>query len=476
MKATTLFGGVQVFNILIAIVRSKIIAVLLGPMGMGVSGLLTSTTGLVGAFTNFGLGTSAIKDIAAAAETKDNEKIATIAIVFRRLVWITGLLGTLLTIILSPWLSQTTFGNHQYTLSFIFLSVTLLFGQLSSGRQVLLQGLRKLKSLAKVNVVGSVLGLLLTIPLFYFWGIAAIVPVLLITSIVLFIVSWIFSRDIRIDKVLVSAGTMINESKKMLIMGFLISLSGLTAMGASYILRVFITKNGGIIQVGLYNAGFTIITTYVGMVFTAMGTDYFPRLSAQVESNDLCCQTVNQQAEIAVLILAPIILVFLIFVRWIVVLFYSKQFVDIVSMVQWAALGMLFKAVGWAIAFLFLAKGRSRLFFINELVANIYMLALNVIAYKLFGLTGLGFSFLIGYIVYALQVFIISKVRFNFSFSNSFIGIFLIQLILVTLCMTIVKLLISQYSYIIGSILIIISCWYSLTELNKKIGIISLKK
>ena len=47
MKATSLFGGVQVFQIIIAVVRSKFVAILLGPSGMGIVGLLTSTTGLV---------------------------------------------------------------------------------------------------------------------------------------------------------------------------------------------------------------------------------------------------------------------------------------------------------------------------------------------------------------------------------------------------------------------------------------------
>ena len=89
-KATSLFGGVQVFNILLSIIRSKIIAVLLGPVGMGVAGLLTSTTALVGGITNFGLGTSAVRDVAAANESGHSNRISKVVTVFRRLVWITG--------------------------------------------------------------------------------------------------------------------------------------------------------------------------------------------------------------------------------------------------------------------------------------------------------------------------------------------------------------------------------------------------
>ena len=125
LKATSLFGGVQVFNIIISIIRAKFIAIFLGPAGMGIYGLLTSTVGLIGGFTNFGLGTSAIKDVAAAYETGNHTRISIVIIVLRRLVWITGILGALVTMILSPFLSRLIFGNNDFILAFIFISITI---------------------------------------------------------------------------------------------------------------------------------------------------------------------------------------------------------------------------------------------------------------------------------------------------------------------------------------------------------------
>ena len=184
MKATSLFGGVQVFLIIIQVIRSKFVAILLGPDGMGISGLLYSTIGMIRGFTDFGLGTSAVKDIAAANSTEDQEKISRVVIVIRRLVWLTGTFGALITIVLSSWLSQITFGNHNYTLAFIWISITLLFNQLSSGQVVLLQGMRKLQNLAKANLAGSTLGLIVTVPLYYILGIDGIVPGIIATSLI----------------------------------------------------------------------------------------------------------------------------------------------------------------------------------------------------------------------------------------------------------------------------------------------------
>ena len=471
MKATSIFGGVQVFTIIISIIRSKFIAVLLGPVGMGIAGLLNSTTSFIGMLTEFGLGTSAVKNIAFANGTGDQKRISTIITVLRRLIWITGALGALVMIILSPWLSQLTFGNHDYTLAFIWISITLLFTQLSKGQFVLLQGMRKLQYLAKASLIGSFFGLVITVPLYYKFGIQGIVPSIIIASLISLLLSWYFAKKIRVVPVKVSLIRTYAEGKDMLIMGFMISLSNIITLGASYVVRIYISNAGGVDQVGLYSAGFAIISTYVGLIFTAMATDFYPRLSAVAHSNELCKETVNQQAEIALLILAPILMVFLVFIQWAIIILYSNKFVAVDMMVHWAALGMLFKAGCWAIGYILLAKGNSKLYFWSELIGNVYMLSLNILGYHYMGLTGLGISFMLGYLLYLIQIFIICKIEYQFSFNVSFIQIFVIQLLMAVSCFIVVHQIQKPYSYFIGIILIVLSTRYSFKELNNRLGL-----
>lgn len=471
VKATSLFGGVQVFLIVIQIIRSKFVAILLGPHGMGISGLLYSTLGLIKGFTDFGLGTSAVKDIAAANGTGDQVKISTSVTIIRRLVWVTGTFGAVVTMVLSPWLSQITFGNHNYTLAFIWISVTLLFNQLSSGQIVLLQGMRKLQFLAKANLAGSTLGLLVTVPLYYFFGIDGIVPGIIATSLISLTLSWYFSHKVKIEPVSVSFAKTVADGKGMLNMGFMISLSGTMAIVSSYIVRIFIRNHGGIEQVGFYNAGFTLLDTYVGLIFTAMSTDYYPRLTAIAHSNQLCKNTINEQVEIALLILAPILVIFLVFINWVVILLYSNKFIPINEMIYFASLGVFFKAPSWAIGFILLAKGTARLFLWNELVAKIYFLGLNLLGYYYLGLVGLGISFLVGYSLYLIQIYVLSNIKFEFSFSRALIRIFIIQFLLALGSFVTVRFISSPYKYFVGLILIFLSGWYSLRELDKRIGL-----
>jgi O-antigen/teichoic acid export membrane protein len=474
VKATSIFGGVQVFNIVISIIRSKFIAVLLGPTGMGIAGLLTSATSLIGGLTNLGLGTSAVKNVAASHATGNQTRISIVVTVLRRWVWITGVLGTLVTLGLSSWLSELTFGSRNYTLAFIWISITLLFTQLSTGQLVVLQGMRKLQYLAKANLAGSAMGLVITVPLYYLYGIDAIVPAIIISSFASLSLSWYFARKVKIEVIQVSQLRTLAEGKSMLGMGFILSMTGLINLGTSYIVRIFISNNGGVDQVGLYNAGIAIVSTYVGLIFSAMGTDYYPRLSSVAHNNDLCKQTINQQAEIALLIMGPIIIVFLVFIQLVVIVLYSNKFFPINGMIHWAVLGMFFKAISWSIAFILLAKGASKLFFWNELIYNIYSLVLNLLGYRFMGLTGLGLAFMVGYLLYLIQVFLVSKIKYSFAFDSSIIHIFAVQFLLAVSCFIMVKVLERPYSYIAGAGLIMISARLSYKELDQRLGIASI--
>lgn len=471
MKATSIFGGVQVILIIISIIRSKFIAILLGSAGLGILGLLTTSINLIGNLTNFGLATSAVRDVSSANSEADHNRVSIIIAVLNRCVWITGVLGTFVVLILSPWLSQFAFGNKGYIGSFVLISISLLFTQLNSGQLVVLQGLHKVKFLAKASLIGSIFGLIITIPIYYFLGINGVVPAFLIASLFPFLVSRFFVNKINLTFVKVSKEETISEGKKMLEMGFMISIGILLASFSSYLIQIFISKKGGVEQVGLFTAGFAIINTYVGLIFTAMSTDYFPRLSSVSYSNELCKKSINQQAEVAVLILGPILVGFLVFIKWVIIFLYSIKFVAVENMILWAALGVFFKAASWSIGYLILAKGNSKLFFWNELISNAYVLGLNILGYNFYGLEGLGVSFLVGYFIYLLQLFFVCNSRYGFSFDISFIRIFATQFLIALLCFLVVKLLNNVYSYPIGLGLIVISCWQSIKELNKKLGI-----
>ncbi len=470
VKATSIFGGVQVFQIIIGIIRSKFIAVLLGPAGMGVAGLLQAGTSMIAGFTNFGISSSAIKSLSAAKAEGDEEKVGKVIAIFRLLVWATGILGLIVTLVLSSYLSQITFHNKDYTWAFAFLSITLLINQISAGQDVLLRSMRQVKLMAMSSMIGSVLGLLVTIPFYYLYDLGGIVPSLILSAFISLLLTWYFASKLSFNKVKIDFLTFKLEGKEMLIMGFMISLSGIITLAFSYIVRIFISYYGSIQDVGLYNAGFAIVNTYVGMIFSAMTTDYYPKLSGIANDLKKMNNTINQQAEIAILIMSPLILIFVIFIKWVIFLFYSESFLPITQMVMFAVTGMLFKAISWSIATLFLAKGTSKIFFWNELLANIYVLALNIAGYYWYGLTGLGVSFLVSYIIYAIQVYIVARKLFMVKINSNVFCVFGFNLFLTVACLLSVICINNTITvYVLGTFFIVLSLIYNIYNLMKRL-------
>lgn len=468
-KATSLFGGVKVYTILIGIIRTKFVAVLLGTVGVGILGLYQSTIVFIGGLTALGLSTSAVRDVSEANASGDSLRIGRTVSVLRRLVWITGLFGLLTVAVLSPLLSRVTFGNNDYTIPFVFLSVILLFDQISSGQLVVLQGMRRLKSLAKATAIGSTLGLIVSIPLYYWFGVKGIVPTLILNSATSLLLSWFYARKIPIKKVTISTKDALADGRMMLKMGIAMTVSNTLVHGCSYVLRWFIRFTDGIDEVGIFVAGFSLMSTYVGMIFTAMTTDYYPRLAAVNHDNDRCKDTINRQAELALMIIAPLMVAIVTFIPIVVNILYSSSFISVGDYIAGASLGLVFRTMGWPIAYVFIAKSESRLYLVNELVANIYCLILNILGYRFFGLLGLGISTSIGNGIYALQVYWLSHKRYDYKLSKDYLRLLISQVILLLIVVLLFYFIHNYLVYAFGSVLIIMSALISFKELNEKL-------
>ena len=172
--------------------------------------------------------------------------------------------------------------------------------------------------------------------------------------------------------------------------------------------------------------------------------------------------------------MAPLILACIVFVPWIVRLLYSERFLGANDYIILAAIGMLFKMASWAISFIFIAKGESKLFMINETAVNIYSLGFQMLGYWLLGLKGIGIGFALTHICYFIQVYSISSIRYGFRFTMDFNKVFVLQLVLLASCVVLTVMLTTVWlKYVFGSILIAISLWISLSGLEKRMGLLS---
>jgi O-antigen/teichoic acid export membrane protein len=476
VKTTSLFGGVQFFNIIISIIRTKLIAIFIGPAGMGIAALLNSTINIISGITGLGIETSAVKHISGSYQNDDLNSVSANVTIVKKLALFTGIFGALLTIFLSEWLSQLTFGNSEHTFSFVFLSITLLFKQLSTGELVVLQGLRKMKLLAKANFYGNLFGLLFSIPLYYYYRIDAIVPTIIVASLSSVLFSSYFSKKIGIVKTNVSNNQLTTEGKSIIRLGIMLTFSGFLTLLSTYLIQIYVGKIGGLEEVGFYNAGFTLLNSYVGIIFTVMATDYFPRLASICDDNEKVRTSVIQQSFMSILIITPIIILFLIFIPLIIKILYTPKFISIMSMVCFGILGMLFRAVSWSMGFIIIAKGDSNVFIKTALGFSVLSLILNVFGYYFYGLEGLGFSFFVYYLIHFFVVKLITKKRYGFYFDNDFYQTYLICILMciVTFLFSYIQYTVLKYSLM--SVTGLLSFVFVLSQFNKKVELKDLIK
>jgi O-antigen/teichoic acid export membrane protein len=471
LKTTSLFGGVQFFSIFISVIRTKLIAVFIGPAGMGIIALLNSTLSVLSSISGIGIETSSVKTISENYKNDDLKTVSKTIQIVKKIVFFTGIFGMLLTVVFSKVLSNIAFGDSSQTFSFAILSITILFKQLSSGQLAILQGLRAFHFLAKANLYGNLFGLLFSVPLYYFLGIDAILPTIIIASFSSLLFSFYYSNKVKTTSEKISNSALIIEGKLIMKLGFMLTISSVLTLLSTYLIQIYVGKIGGLEQVGFYNAGFTLLNSYVGIIFTVMSTDYFPKLASINLDNDKVRSSVQQQAFVSILIITPIIVSFLALSPIIVKVIYTSKFNAILPMISAGILGMLFRAVSWAMGFILIAKGDSKMFVKTAIGFNVLFLIMNVLAYCFLGLEGLGISFCLYFLCHFIGLKVITKKRYNFYFENDFYRIYLLCF-LICLAAFLVRYVDNtalKNSFLV--IITVISFLFSYYQMNKKMDL-----
>ena len=263
---------------------------------MGLMSLFNSTTKLVGDSTNFGIAMSGVRNISEAYDAGDAQRLNDTVLMVRSWCMITAIFGMLLCALLSPWLSRFTFSWDGHTLHFIFLSPAVFLTTITGGELAILKGARRLRDLAKVSIWNVLLALLLTIPLYYFFQDAAIVPSIVLMALTQLLLTIGYSYHLYPLRLSLSR-RVLGRGMSMVRLGVAFVPAGVLGSLADFLIRSYLNNVAQIDTVGLYNAGYMMTMTYIGMVFSAMETDYFPRLSGVCERSFTFSQTVNRQGR-----------------------------------------------------------------------------------------------------------------------------------------------------------------------------------
>jgi enterobacterial common antigen flippase len=421
LKSSILIGGSSAFSILVGFARTKIIAVFLGPQGIALYGLLGSIADLGHCIAGLGINYSGVRRIAEAAATNDESQIALTASVLRKLSTTLATLGALVIIFASGPISRVTFGGDGHQVAVACISIAVFLRLIASSRDALIMGTRRIGSLAKMSISGSFFGSIASLPLIIWLGKDGIVPALISGTAASFLVSWWFSKKIRLPLVPVSWGVLRAEVPGMLKLGIVLMMSALLSISTIYVLRLIIIKEVGLEAGGLYQAAATLGSLYVGFVLNSMGADYLPRLMQAAKCPDMFNRLVNEQIEIVALLAPPGIIGTITFAPLVIQIFYSSEFFAAVPVILWITLGLLFRITAWALDYVVLAQGRKGIFFVRDLGFSLVQIALTWIGVGLFGIEGAGIALAVYYVISAFTSLALASHITGFRLSRSFL-------------------------------------------------------
>lgn len=470
LKASSIMGGAAGINLLLGMVRVKFAAVLIGTTGVGLISSFGALQGLIGTITGLGLQSSAVRDIAAAVGKRDQEAIGRAVLTLRRLCWLTGLLGMAAMILLSPLLSQLTFGHRDYTLDIAALGLIILFGNLSGGQMALIQGMRRIGDMARANIFGAAAGTVTAIGFYTALGLRGIIPTLVTVSAFQLALSWYYARQVPVPNVTLTWRQTFSEANGMVRLGLVMMWNGLMLSGVSYLTVTLITQQEGTQAVGLYSAAFALSGMFVNFVLGAMGADYYPRLTNVASDKPAMVRMVNEQTEIGLLLAFPGLLATMALAPWILQLFYTREFLGAVELLQWFILGCMGRVISWPLGFVMLALGKGRYFLLTETTANSIHLGLIYICLLLLGIEGVAISFFVLYLTYILIVYVTCRHLISFRWSYRCKKIGLLTLPIMGLLMMTNRYLSLWQATLIGLTITIIASIICLRGLAIRVG------
>lgn len=410
LRATIVLSSSSFVSILVGLVSAKVWAVLLGPSGVGFMGLLQSLVGLAALVAGLGIGSGLVSIGANALAQGDMAQVAALR---QAGWWLFGAaigLALLLMAVFRVPISRWMLGGPEYAGSVLLMGLALFFSLASSIQTSLLNAHHRVSALARIGVLNSILGAIVSLAVVGVWREQGIAPGIIASAAIgLGVSSYFLRRETSPDSTPPARSQIVDAARSLLRFGAPYAASQMVGVGVQFALPALVLHTLSVEDVGYYRAAMSVSGVYLGFLLLAMGQDYYPRVSAVSDQSAELVQLINQQHRLVMLIAAPLILITLAVTPYLIPLIYSAEFAPVAQVLEWQLIGDLFKFSSWTMGFIILARRHSLVLFLVELLAGVDILVMSRLGIHWFGLAGLGLAYLLTYVVHYVVVWLVVR-------------------------------------------------------------------
>ncbi|WP_175622855.1 O-antigen translocase [Chryseobacterium schmidteae] len=410
---TSLFSGlITIIRIASGFIANKIVAVYTGPGGVAILGAFSNFIALALTFANGAINNGVIK-YTSEYKNKEYKQKLLISTSFRISVYCSAVLGPIL-ILFAPFFSEWILANNIYTGAIRVLGCSIILYSLNSLFVSILNGRNQLKDYTLVNTLGSIIGLILTIVLVYFFNVhGALYALVLSQSIVFFVTfilitkspwfSWSYFK-LPLSKII---------AKKLLGFTLMAIITAICVPVSQILLRNLVIDKVGINSAGYWQGMMRVSDGYLLLIVTSLSTYYLPRLSSLKKDNELKAEIFKGYKIILPTLLCGCMIIY--FLRFFIIkLLYTPSFYEMESLFLWQLVGDFFKMAAWILSYLMVAKAMVKIFIVIEVIFNLSYIVLGFLFVHYFKLLGITYAFALNYFLYFLtMIFIFRKLLFN---------------------------------------------------------------
>jgi PST family polysaccharide transporter len=414
---TSQFFSVSVFTSLSTAIKlitsflsAKIIAIYIGPEGLGMLGQLSSFIAIALSGSTGAINNGVIKYL---SEYQDDEvKQHRILNASLKITLMGSIITGSISIIFSSFWSTLLFNELAYSYIFIVLGATLFCHAIFMLFSSVLNGLREYRKYNQLAIVASMLGLITTYLFIRYYGIRGGMISLVLYQAFVFVAVLIFYKSLRRIQWRNIWKQKALQSDYKSLMAF--SIMALVTTAITPATQIFIRKYMGIhtsaIEVGFYEGVLRISQLYLLIITTTLSVYYLPKLSGI--KNAALLRSELGKGYSYILPATALILVVVFLLRYFVInIVFAPSFEPMADYFIPQLIGDFFKIGSWLLAFLMIAKAKTKLYITTELLFGGFLILFSVIGIQYFGAIGALYAYAFNYVLYfILMVFVFSKI------------------------------------------------------------------
>ena len=471
LKYTGIFGGVQGLKMLVSVVREKLTAVILGSIGMGLITVYNRIFEFLSNASNMGIPLNATRKTSELFEDGTEEQIEHQVMVIRTWVLWSAILSVLICLFFSPIISYYFFEKDWHRWPVVMLtSLVAVSNIIAEGECAVLKGLRQVRKVAVIETIIALGTLLCTIPMYYLLGIHGVILGLIGCGVLSAAAHFSFSLRLVSYKVRPFSQRTFCEGLPLIKVGIPYVMAGVANACLQMVIVAIVLNDHSKSELGLYNTGWKLMIGYAGLVFMALESDYFPRLSSVNSDKWRMNDTINQQIDVCTLILTPFLILLVMFMPYVLQLLYVEEFMVVEGMATLSVFYSFLRCISLPIGYSILAKGHSISYLVLEVCYDVLFGLLIWWCYNSFGLVGAGIAFSVGAAYDVVVYFTYCHIRYGFVFRKSTLFFCLGQFLCLTVAVEYCYLVSpsAEEKYIAGGIAFVIASALSLRRLLKR--------